>query len=781
VTDNVTILVDNHWTKAGAGYAVDNYWWRVVAANENGENTSLVWAFEIVLPTPIVPTQPQLHLPADGTKTTDNTPYFEWTVGENADNHRLLVDNDSGFTSPEENEVLVDNHYTVTTQLIDDNYSWKVIAVNENGENESVVWTFIVDTAAPTAPTLVWPDDEDEIWDNTPNLNWNAVSDASTPVLYRCWVDDDSGFPSPNYDSGWVSDDNYQLGTELAEDTWYWRVGARDNVGNIGDNSSSREFDVALPSYSGYRFYMTPDGINNKAYFNDNESDVNSYSATTIEFNTDNYVAVESDDGTWTRYALGGMWGIVYKYAGIHFTFDLSDYEDELYEITYTINYYLANPAPDPGVLHYEDSGWVNDNNSIGAGEGTWSETFTENFSDLLDGSGLFHVSVKGKSTATPQDIVRVDYVRLEITLVRYRAYIRWEDNYELVNNVLAENLVLKYHKIGGGVEEISVTSNPENVGNPIEAELLEIWHNEAYHRARIPSENVINFFIVDNPAELGEYIFELQDLTGDYGPDENGWVSFRKYIGDNLAVIAGDYWGSNYKASFHLTLGDSLHVRIGSTEGEREIGPVRLPSTASEETIVVTSAVDFEDPTYLHDYITVDAWFLTSTSIRVSYQDNYEGTDNVTVTIYDENDNVVYTAVFTSDTFTTTWAGASENGDYTIILTIYHDVFGYSPVELSVLGVEITAPPFTGAIPGLDALGDAPFTWASLAGLLFIIVVGFTFGPRHAGFGMMALGFFLLLASNHVMGLFSVPLELIAFIVTIGVLMIIVSRGGQY
>jgi hypothetical protein len=101
-------------------------------------------------PPPVYPTQPTLYIPSDGTVTNDNTPTFEWTKGENADNHNLLVDNDSDFSSSEENQVLItENIYTVTTPLADDNYSWKVIAVNENGENESAVWTFVIDTTPP--------------------------------------------------------------------------------------------------------------------------------------------------------------------------------------------------------------------------------------------------------------------------------------------------------------------------------------------------------------------------------------------------------------------------------------------------------------------------------------------------------------------------------------------------------------------------------------------------------------------------------------------------------
>ncbi|KUO41119.1 MAG: hypothetical protein AVW06_04740 [Hadesarchaea archaeon DG-33-1] len=105
-----------------------------------GENYT--WSFTTVA----TPGKPTLISPADGTITTDNMPLFEWECGDNADNNRLLVDNDSDFSSPEENVLLgaSENSYTPTTTLSPDNYSWKVIAINAYGGRESSVWTFVV-------------------------------------------------------------------------------------------------------------------------------------------------------------------------------------------------------------------------------------------------------------------------------------------------------------------------------------------------------------------------------------------------------------------------------------------------------------------------------------------------------------------------------------------------------------------------------------------------------------------------------------------------------------
>ncbi len=143
--DNVLLgaTVDN-WTKPDPGYTDGNYWWKVITINLFGENESSVWTFTIDTQPP---EKSELNSPADNTIIDDNTPTFEWVPGLGADNHRLLVDNDAGFLSPELDVLLgaAENTYTLATPLAVDNYFWKVIAIDRAGnENESSIWAFTV-------------------------------------------------------------------------------------------------------------------------------------------------------------------------------------------------------------------------------------------------------------------------------------------------------------------------------------------------------------------------------------------------------------------------------------------------------------------------------------------------------------------------------------------------------------------------------------------------------------------------------------------------------------
>jgi len=208
---------------------------------------------------PNPPGPPTLQLPENGTHTSDNTPYFQWIGGSNATSHRIRVDNDSDFSSPEiDQSGLTENNYTPTTGLADGQYWWKVTAINEDGQADSDVWTFTVDTTPPSAPVLVSPENGENVQDKTPTLTWNAVSENSTPVLYYLAMSDNSEFPYENENSGWITGTEYTTSTLENGTVWYWRVRAKDNVGNTGEWSETRWFRVVIPNYA-VAVLITPD------------------------------------------------------------------------------------------------------------------------------------------------------------------------------------------------------------------------------------------------------------------------------------------------------------------------------------------------------------------------------------------------------------------------------------------------------------------------------------------------------------------------------------------
>jgi hypothetical protein len=238
-------VMDNSYTHAFSRNGT--YYWRV-SARDTAYNWS-PWSenYELTILAP--PGQPTLTSPSDGTMGKDNTPTFEWTPGSNADNHRLLVDNDNDFSSPEQDVLLgaSDTTYTIVAEnsLPDGSYSWKVIAINEVSENGSTVWRFTIDTVPPGVPALLAPDNGRTVRENTPTFNWSDVSDPSG-LTYALEVARDAEFNSlvlAKYDLV-VSSYRPTAAEALADGTYYWRVRAIDKANNAGDFSPAWSFTV---------------------------------------------------------------------------------------------------------------------------------------------------------------------------------------------------------------------------------------------------------------------------------------------------------------------------------------------------------------------------------------------------------------------------------------------------------------------------------------------------------------------------------------------------------
>jgi len=227
------------------------YYWKVAAVTGAGENWSEVRKL-IVDVTP--PTAPVNQSPSNGENINDNTPVLDWTDSTDANPivYCLYVDDDPNFSSVNYSfSELSTSRYEFTSELPEGVWYWRVCARDSSGnfsENSQATW-FRVDVTKPAAPSAIWPENGESTNDDTPNLDWSPASEDSLPVLYRVYVDDDSGFTSVDFDSGWMLDDNFQVPTEMAEGIWYWRVQAKDNAGNVGDNTGTYWFrvDVTKP------------------------------------------------------------------------------------------------------------------------------------------------------------------------------------------------------------------------------------------------------------------------------------------------------------------------------------------------------------------------------------------------------------------------------------------------------------------------------------------------------------------------------------------------------
>lgn len=143
--DNGTAVVlnkDNGDVNQGLSWAQtygDNFPDTIRPPDEYDNNKYSIYTYYFASASPILPSQFDISSPDNNENiTTTETPLFEWTQSENENYYRLLVD-----ASPPDWkdltiwETVADNIYVATFEMDDDNYAWKVYAVNDNGRTET--------------------------------------------------------------------------------------------------------------------------------------------------------------------------------------------------------------------------------------------------------------------------------------------------------------------------------------------------------------------------------------------------------------------------------------------------------------------------------------------------------------------------------------------------------------------------------------------------------------------------------------------------------------------
>jgi hypothetical protein len=195
--DNLTFpSTTKSWTKPAPGYAIDNYYWRIWAINQFGMTCSEVRVFQV---TQAFPTSPVLLSPENNT-TLILPITFTWKRGNYADNHRIEIDNDPDFSSPEENvwRLPPDDNWYTSTMLDYGTYYWRVWAVNSLGENVSEntwiftlipvwrqleSWSCSAGSAAQWCQVEAWREDGEAtaVW-------WVTDSWTETVQSPACWV-----------------------------------------------------------------------------------------------------------------------------------------------------------------------------------------------------------------------------------------------------------------------------------------------------------------------------------------------------------------------------------------------------------------------------------------------------------------------------------------------------------------------------------------------------------------------------------------------------------------
>ena len=432
------------------------------------------------------------------------------------------------------------------------------------------------------------------------------------------------------------------------------------------------------------------------------------------------------------------------------------------------------------------DNSWLMDENAgqitLGASD-SYSESYT-----ITALAGTENIYVRVRALDSSLDGENYNYYDVNENRL-YEIWVHWEETYGLVPDGDNENAIenRNYHLTfyyPTATQEFDMTTNPENFVAYATVEKIRIdVIPDNYWRTRIPpTPGVVNMILVDNIGDLDQYEFTLKDLTGQFGINDNGQLWFSRYIGDDLLYVHEDFWDAEDSVAAFLIYGKEYSLKLMTDTQERSYKELTADGILTKE--ISVSTFTMPDAEMIWDDIAWSTWW-DNNDLKVSYQDNTSGTDNVTVNIYDENDELVSTEFFTTNEWTLTWTGANENLDYAVRLYIAHQTFGASTISTDIL-----MPPWTppmeeeGGIPGIGQLGTLPFAWGAGIGVVLVMIIALTFGARHAGFCVLTIGMFLVMM-GPVMGLFRLNADPLiewgfaSFIIVMGVLMMLTKRGG--
>jgi hypothetical protein len=174
---------------------------------------------------------PVLDAPADGAALCSGQPTFTWHGVDGATSHRIQVDDDSTFGSPEIDETVMGASYTVTAaqELSDGKYYWRVRGSSPLQVGPwSAARSFSVDPPA-TQVSLLTPGDATNLC-GSQVFGWAQDKGATG---YDIEVDNSPGFTSPEInDSTTHPDIDYEPATDLAPGSYVWHVRSTNACGD---------------------------------------------------------------------------------------------------------------------------------------------------------------------------------------------------------------------------------------------------------------------------------------------------------------------------------------------------------------------------------------------------------------------------------------------------------------------------------------------------------------------------------------------------------------------
>lgn len=316
----------------------------------------------------------------------------------------------------------------------------------------------------------------------------------------------------------------------------------------------------------------------------------------------------------------------------------------------------------------------------------------------------------------------------------RYEIEVRWEDDYGLLSDENAENLVVVFY-LTAGTQQETLTKNQESFVTNKVVETIMLSLN-GYNRTQIADVygGTVQFFAVVNESTIKAYSFTLSDLVGGYGPP-NGVLYVDKWIGNEFAPISGDYWSPDMSCGVYLVLGDKYQFCVAAPNlPERFVGDMVMTTTTDR--VIQVSPVA-EGLSLIYEQVAWAAWRVDNNTIRISYQDNFENTSIVGVKIYDMDTNLVGQTQPDNAWFIWTWPEAITDESYNVVLEASHEIYGDFTFSTP---VGLAYKPSGVGEGGITELLQMPIAFAAICSIILVVCVGLIFDAPRAHLAAIAI-----------------------------------------
>ncbi|MDR3665766.1 MAG: FISUMP domain-containing protein [Ignavibacteriaceae bacterium] len=176
------------------------------------------------------PSVPNLISPINNSTGVHVSPVLSWSSSSGATSYNLIVSSDSGFTTIITTQSKInDTSYQVSSLNNSTTYYWKVSATNSNGNSDwSFTWKFTTGLA-PTAPTLISPENNFTPAFMPVTFSWSPVTAATS---YTLQLSTDISFNNIEYNLDSISTTSQKIAILKPITQYFWRVSANNIYGS---------------------------------------------------------------------------------------------------------------------------------------------------------------------------------------------------------------------------------------------------------------------------------------------------------------------------------------------------------------------------------------------------------------------------------------------------------------------------------------------------------------------------------------------------------------------